>query len=132
MGAHNRQLIEQFRAAGGRLGERQLLLLTTIGRRSGLPRTTPMMFIPDGERILVVASNAGAPRHPDWYRNLVANPSVTVERDGETYLATAVPLAGRERDETFARIAERYPFFTEHQAQVSRHIPVVALVRRDS
>jgi len=128
--AHNRQLIDQFRAAGGRLGDRALLLLTTIGRRSGLPRTTPMMFIPDGDRILVVASNAGAPRHPDWYRNLVVNPSVTVERDGATYAATAVPLTGNDRDETFDRIAQRYPFFAEHQSGVSRRIPVVALVPR--
>jgi deazaflavin-dependent oxidoreductase (nitroreductase family) len=127
---HNRRLIEEFRAAGGRMEGRPLLLLTTIGARTGLPRTTPMMFVPDGDRILVIASNAGAPKHPDWYRNLVANPTVTVEADGETYPATARPLTGRDYEETFARITPRYPFFTDHQAGIRRRIPVVALVRR--
>ncbi len=127
--AHNRRLIEEFRAAGGRLGDRALLLLTTIGRRSGLPRTTPMMYVRDGERVLVIASNAGAPRDPDWYRNLVANPTVTVEVDGETYPATATPLDGSEYAQTFAGITERYPFFAEHQSRIRRRIPVVALTR---
>jgi deazaflavin-dependent oxidoreductase (nitroreductase family) len=128
--ARNRELIEQFRANGGQLGDRPLLLLTTIGARSGLPRTSPMMFVQDGDRVLVIASAAGAPRHPAWYHNLVANPTVTVERDGETYAATAVPLEGADRDETFARATERYPFLAEHQAKVRRRIPVIALKRR--
>src|SRR2546423_7162819 len=118
--ARNRELIEQFRANGGQLGDRPLLLLTTIGARSGLPRTSPMMFVHDADRVLVIASAAGSPHHPAWYHNLVANPTVTVERDGETYPATAVPLAGADRDEPFARIVERYPFFAEHQAKISR------------
>jgi deazaflavin-dependent oxidoreductase (nitroreductase family) len=125
----NRRTVEEFRAAGRRLAGRPLLVLTTIGARSGLPRTTPMMYVRDGGRLFVVASNAGAPRHPDWYRNLVAHPTVTVEVDGATYPATATPLSGRERDEMFARIAQRYPFFAEHQAGVRRTIPVVELVR---
>jgi F420H(2)-dependent quinone reductase len=128
--AHNRRLIEEFRAAGGRFEGRDLLLLTTIGRQSGLPRTTPMMFVRDGGRLLVIASNAGAPRHPNWYRNLVANPTVTVEVDGETYPAAATPLDGEDHRQTFARIAQRYPFFAEHQARVRRRIPVVLLTRR--
>jgi len=116
--AYNRKLIEQFRASGGDLGGRQLVLLTT-----------PMMYVRDGERVLVLASNAGAARHPDWYHNLVANPAVTVELGGETYPATAEVLTGEDREQTFARIAERYAFFAEHQTGISREIPVVALVR---
>ena len=127
--AANQALIEQFRSLGGAPEGRALLLLTTTGRKTGQPYTTPMMFIPDGDRILVVASNAGAPAHPDWYRNLVADPNVTVEVTGDTYQATAVPLRGEERDRTFAWISERYTFFADHQAQVSRTIPVVALLR---
>jgi len=123
----NQQLIEEFRANGRRLTGRPLLLLTTTGARTGRPHTTPMMFVEDRDRVLVIASAAGAPRHPAWYHNLVTNPAVTVERDGETYAATAVPLTGEDRDETFARIVERYPFFAEHQAGVSRRIPVIAL-----
>ena len=126
MGAHNRELIATFRAEGG-AGERPLLLLTTTGRRSGEPRTTPMMFVRDEGRLLVIASNAGAAADPDWYRNLVADPDVHVEVGSEEYAATAVPLDGDERDQVFARICEQYPFFVEHQAQVERTIPVVAL-----
>jgi deazaflavin-dependent oxidoreductase (nitroreductase family) len=125
----NRQLIEEFRAAGRRLEGRPLLILTTKGARTGRPHTTPMMFVEDRDRILVIASAAGAPRHPAWYHNLVANPTVTVERDGEVYEATAIPLTGEDRDETFGRIAERYPFFAQHQAGITRRIPVIVLQR---
>ena len=131
MKAYHRQLIEEFRAAGGALEGRPLLLLTTTGARTGTPRTAPMMFVPDGERLLVIASNAGAPGHPDWYYNLAANPHVIVELDGETCDATAVVLTGEVRDRLFAAIAANYPFFNDHQAGVSRTIPVVALVRED-
>jgi deazaflavin-dependent oxidoreductase (nitroreductase family) len=128
MGAHNRELIAKFRADGG-AGDRPLLLLTTIGRRSGQPRTTPMMYVRDGNRLLVIASNAGAARDPDWYRNLLAQPSVHVEVGGESYDAIATPTEREEREQLFARICEQYPFFVDHQAGVTRTIPVVALVR---
>jgi len=131
MKAHNRKVIEEFRANGGRAPEgRQLLLLTTTGARTGQTRTTPMMFVPDGDRLLVFASNAGAPRHPSWYLNLVAHPEVRVEVAGETYDATAVVTISEERDRLFARTGEKYPFFLDHQAKIARTIPVVALVRR--
>ena len=130
MRAHNRQVIADFRARGGPPEGRPLLLLTTTGARTGRPHTAPMMYVLDGDRLLVIASNAGAPRHPDWYRNLVAHPEVTVEAAGQTYAATAVVLTGAERDRLFARIVEGYPFFADHQAGIVRRIPVVALVRR--
>jgi deazaflavin-dependent oxidoreductase (nitroreductase family) len=88
-----------------------------------------MMGIPDGERMLVVASNAGAPRHPDWYHNLVAHPRVRVEVTGDAYDAIASVPRGAEHDRLFASIAERYPFFNDHQAGVTRTIPVVVLTR---
>jgi deazaflavin-dependent oxidoreductase (nitroreductase family) len=131
---YNRQLIEEFRAnrhkAGGPFEHRPLLLLTTTGAKSGERRTTPMMYIRDGERLLVIASNAGAPRHPDWYYNLVAHPRVTVEVGTETFEATAVVIEGEGRQRLWARIVESYPFFAEHQAKVARQIPVVALSRQ--
>jgi len=129
MKAHNREVIEDFRARGGAPDGRPLLLLTTIGARSGIMRTTPMMFIPEADRLLVVASNAGAPRHPDWYHNLVAHADVSVEVTGESFPATAVVLDGEERDRVFAEIVAKYPFFADHQAKVRRTIPVVALTR---
>jgi deazaflavin-dependent oxidoreductase (nitroreductase family) len=88
MKAQNRKVIEEYRANKG-AGGRPLLLLTTTGVRTGEPRTTPMMYVPDGDRLLVIASNAGAPKHPDWYRNLVADPAVTVEVDAERFETTA-------------------------------------------
>jgi len=126
MKAHNRDLIAQFRANGG-LGGRALLLLTTVGRRTGNPHTAPMMYVELDNRQFVIASNAGAPRHPDWYLNLVENPHVTVERGRDTYRAEAV-VATDERDALFARIVAQFPFFTDHQSGVQRTIPVVELV----
>src|SRR6266567_2685848 len=100
----NRRTVEQFRAGGAIDGmhRERLLLLTTVGRRSGERRTTPMMFHRDGEHVYVIASNIGAPRHPDWYLNLAADPDVTVEIGDDTYDATATPLAGAERDHVWA------------------------------
>jgi deazaflavin-dependent oxidoreductase (nitroreductase family) len=133
---YNRQLIEEFRAnrnkAGGPFEGRPLLLLTTTGAKSGKRRTTPMMYIPDGDRLLVVASNAGAPTHPDWYYNLVAHPDVTVEVGTEAFDATAIVMQGAERDRLWTRIVELYPFFAEHQAKIPRQIPVIGLSRRES
>jgi deazaflavin-dependent oxidoreductase (nitroreductase family) len=128
MKAHNRKVIEDFRADQG-AGDRPLLLLNTTGARTGQRRTTPMMFVPDGGRLLVFASNAGAARHPDWYHNILASPEVTVEVGAEVYEATAVVTQGEERDRLFAATIEKYPFFADHQAQISRTIPVVALER---
>jgi deazaflavin-dependent oxidoreductase (nitroreductase family) len=133
---YNRQLIEEFRTnrgkADGPFASRPLLLLTTTGARSGLLRTTPMMYIPDGDRLLVIASNAGASAHPDWYRNLLAHPQVTVEVGTETFDAIAVVTEGLERQQLWSRIVESYPFFADHQAKTTRQIPIIALSRRES
>ncbi len=132
---YNLQLIEEFRASrskvGGPLDGRPLLLLTTTGAKSGQRRTTPMMYIPAGDCLLVIASNLGAPTHPDWYHNLVAHPDVTVEVGTETFDATAVVTEGEERHQLWTRIVELYPFFAEHQAKTTRQIPVITLQRRE-
>lgn len=131
---YNRQLIEDFRANRSKpdspFASRPLLLLTTTGAKSGKSRTTPMMYIPDVNRLLVIASNAGAARHPDWYYNLVAHPEVTVEVKAETYNATARVTEGEERQRLWAKVIAAAPFFTEHQAKITREIPVIALERR--
>ena len=130
---YNRQLIEEFRAhrgkSGGPMEGRPLLLLTTAGAKSGQLRTTPMMYIPDGDRLLVIASNAGAPTHPDWYRNLLAHPEVTVEVGNETFKAIAIATEGSERQRLWTRIVELYPFFADHEAKTTRQIPVIVLER---
>lgn len=127
----NRKVVEQFRAGGEIEGMHRdrLLLLTTTGARTGREHTTPMMFVADGDRVLVLASNAGAPAHPDWYRNLVAHPDVAVEIGDERYAATATTLAGDERDRKWAEITQRFPFFADHEVKAGRTIPVVALTR---
>lgn len=129
--AINRRVIEQFRAGGEIEGmhRERLLLLTTKGTKTGIDRTTPMMFHPDGDRVLVMASNAGATKAPDWYANLRANPSVTVERGTETYGATATVLTGDERARLWAEITAANPFFLDHEKKANREIPVVALTR---
>lgn len=88
-----------------------------------------MMFHRDGDRLLVIASAAGAPDHPAWYKNLVADPRVTVEVGDEKYEARAMPLLADERAPLWAMLKERYPFFADHEAKTERVIPVVALER---
>jgi deazaflavin-dependent oxidoreductase (nitroreductase family) len=85
--------------------------------------------MPDGDRILVIASAAGAPQHPDWFHNVRKHPRVIVETGSETYEATAVPLVGEERDQAFARAAADDPGWADYQAKTTRTIPVVALRR---
>ena len=129
----NTKIIEEFRANEGRVGGSfdgaPMLLLTTTGRRTGERRTNPMMYLADGDRVLVFASKGGAPTHPDWYRNLVADPRVTVEVGTESYPAHATALEGEERDRLYAEQSRRYPGFAEYQRNTTRVIPVVALVR---
>jgi deazaflavin-dependent oxidoreductase (nitroreductase family) len=133
MSDYNAGIIEEFRANAGKVGGhwegRDLLLLTTTGRKSGKQHTTPMVYTPDGERLLVYASKAGAPSHPDWYLNLVADPRVVVEVGPERYDAVATPLERTARDRAFAAQAERNPAFAEYQEKTERVIPVVALER---
>ncbi len=132
---YNNQLIEEFRANRSKFegpGARPLLLLTTTGAKSGQHYTTPMMYIPNGDRLLVIASNIGAPKHPDWYHNLVAHPEVTVEVGTETYEATAIVTQGTERQQLWTWIIEQYPFFADHQTKTTRQIPVIALSRPKS
>jgi len=127
----NRKVIEQFRAGGEVDGmhRERLLLLTTTGARTGAQRTTPMMFHRHDDRLLVMASNNGAPAAPDWFHNLVANPDVTVEIGAERYSAVAKPLAGDELAGSWADITAANPFFLDHEKQAGRTIPVVALDR---
>jgi deazaflavin-dependent oxidoreductase (nitroreductase family) len=127
----NRRVIAQFRAGGEVEGMHRdrLLLLTTTGRRSGAEHTSPMMFDEDGDRLLVIASNMGSPEHPDWYRNIEADPRVTVEVGDERYAALATPTAAAERERLWSGLKQRYPFFADHEQKTDREIPVVALTR---
>ncbi|MFE5589694.1 nitroreductase/quinone reductase family protein [Streptomyces sp. NPDC056549] len=140
MSDFNQRVIEEFRANGGRVGGMfegaSLLLLTTTGARSGRPHTNPAVFVRDGARLLVFASNAGGPRHPAWFHNLRADAHVTVELgtpDGtvERFAARAVVTEGEERDRLYAEQSARDPAFAAYQSGTDRVIPVVALHRVD-
>lgn len=127
--ARNQAVIDQLRANGGKHDTMTLLILTTTGAKSGKPFTTPLAYQRDGDRLLVFASKAGDPRHPDWYVNLVANPEVTVEADGETFEARATTLVGEERDRFYAKQVAESPVFGDYEKRTTRVIPVVALTR---
>jgi deazaflavin-dependent oxidoreductase (nitroreductase family) len=131
----NQRNIAEFRANHGQLGGNftgaPVLLLHTVGARSGQPRVNPMMYLADGDRYLVFASKAGADSNPDWYWNLRANPDVTIEVGDETVAVHATELTGEERDQKYGVQSERYPGFAEYQQKTSRKIPVIALTRRD-
>jgi deazaflavin-dependent oxidoreductase (nitroreductase family) len=133
MKAFNAALIDEFRAnqgkVGGRFEGRPVMLLTTTGAKSGRRITLPLVYLKDGEQLLIFASKAGSPRNPDWYHNLVANPTVTVEVGTETYDAKAVPVTGAERDRLYAKQVEAMPMFGEYQEKTTRVIPVIALER---
>ena len=133
MGAFNRALIEEFRASGGRVGGplagRPLVLLTTTGAGSGEPRTTPLGYVEDGspDRIVLFASNLGAPAAPAWFHNLLANPEVVVEVGDHRFPARASVPGGAERDRLYEAFVSRFPGTAEHQARAGRQIPMVLL-----
>ncbi|MFG1709839.1 nitroreductase/quinone reductase family protein [Nonomuraea sp. M3C6] len=132
----NQQIIEEFRANRGQVGGPfeggRLLLLTTVGAKTGARRTTPLGYLPDGDRILIIASAGGAPAHPAWYHNLLANPQVTVEDGVFTFQAKAVVLEGEERERMFARAVEADPGWGDYEARSGRTLPVVALIPIDA
>jgi deazaflavin-dependent oxidoreductase (nitroreductase family) len=129
----NKKIIDEFRSSGGQVGGQfagaPLLLLTTTGAKTGQKRTTPVMYLPQGEQLAVFASKAGAPTNPDWYHNLVANPRATVEVGTETFEVEAEVADNEERDRLYAIQAERFPGFQEYQEKTTRRIPVVLLKR---
>jgi deazaflavin-dependent oxidoreductase (nitroreductase family) len=133
----NDAVIEQFRAGTERIADRFdrnfLVILHTTGKRTGQTRLAPVGSFAFGDDLYVVASKAGAPTHPDWYHNLVADPKVTVERwegDGlAVFDAVAETVEGDQRQEVWDRIVAAAPGFGEYQKQTDRLIPVVRLVR---
>lgn len=131
--AFNKPLVAEYRANGGRVSGWEgnpLLLLTTIGARSGQPHVTPLSYCLDSERIFVLAANVGAAKHPAWYHNLLAHPEVTVELGGESWPARAVVVTSEaERERLFGLRVSTAPIVQEYQQQTTRQFPVVILVR---
>jgi deazaflavin-dependent oxidoreductase (nitroreductase family) len=134
MKAFNENLIAEYRATDGKVGGQfensPLLILTTTGAKSGRAHTTPVVYTTDGDRLVIIASKAGAPTSPAWYHNLVAHPTATVELGSEKFDVDAEVTKGEERDRLYSHQAELMPAFAEYQTKTTRVIPVIALTRK--
>lgn len=130
----NKTIIEEFRANGGKVGGQfegmPLLLLTTIGAKSGLSRTNPLAYLTDNDRYVIIASYAGAPTNPPWYYNLKANPGVEVEVGTQRLKARAEVLEDPERSDLYRKAASAMPVFSDYQKKTTRTIPVIALYQQ--
>jgi deazaflavin-dependent oxidoreductase (nitroreductase family) len=130
----NAQVIEEFRANGGKVGgmfaNSPMMLLTTTGAKTGQRRTTPLVYTTDGDRVVVIASKGGAPTNPAWFHNVVANPDVTAEIGTETFEARAIIPDRAERDRLFDAQAAIMPGFRDYQEKTDRIIPVIVLKRK--
>jgi deazaflavin-dependent oxidoreductase (nitroreductase family) len=135
MSDFNASIIDEFRANEGKVGGpfegSPMLLLHTTGRRSGTERVTPLVYWPEGDRMVIFASKGGAPTHPDWYRNLIAHGDTTVEVGTETFPVRVRETEGDERQDLFDRITAVIPGFADYQAKTTRVIPILMLERRD-
>jgi len=133
MADFNESVIDEFHANQGKVGGMfagmELVLLTTVGAKSGKTSVMPLAYTKDGDRLVIVASKGGAPTNPGWYYNLLANPEVTVEVGAEKFAARAIPATGKERERLFDQHAKQYPTFNEYKAKTTREIPVFALER---
>ena len=134
--AINKGVIEDFRAndgkVGGQLAGMPVLLVTMTGAKSGRELCSPLVYSEDGDDVVIIASKAGAPEHPNWYHNLVANPEVTVEVGAEKFQATAELADGDERQRLYDAQAAEQPQFLQYAAnaaETGRVIPVFRLVR---
>jgi deazaflavin-dependent oxidoreductase (nitroreductase family) len=131
----NAAVIEEFRANGGKVAafaKQPLLLLTHRGAKTGTVRTNPLAYFPDGDRYVIVASKGGAPANPDWYHNLLANPSATVEVGTERFEVIAREAHGPERERLWTMITGRNHWFATYEERTSRTIPVLVLERADA
>ena len=131
MRERNKQIVPRYRESGG-VGEgmSNLVLLTTIGAKTGKRHTTPVCVQRDGDDLVVAGSMGGEPVHPQWYRNLLADPELTVEYRGKTYRANAITVAnGPTRDELFARMNKVIPDLYGYQDRAApfRQIPIIRL-----
>ena len=134
MSDFNQTIIDEFRANGGKVGGyfagANMLLLHTVGAKSGQARTNPLVYIKDGDRIVVIASKGGADSNPDWYYNLLANPNVIVELGTERFQARATLVTDEaERSRLYAKMVEHRPGFAEYERKTSRKIPAIILER---
>ncbi len=129
----NRAIVEEFRANAGTVGGpfegATLVLLHTVGAKSGEPRLSPLAYLDIDGKVLIVGSYAGAPTNPAWVYNLRANPKARIELGAEHFEVVARELPAEERDATYPKIVEKAPVFAEYQAKTTRAIPLFELTR---
>jgi deazaflavin-dependent oxidoreductase (nitroreductase family) len=120
-----------YRATGGklfgRMGKSPILLLNTVGRKSGRKRTSPLLYVMDGDNFVVIASKGGAPTHPAWYLNLKANPEATVEVGDREVRVRAEEADSEEKARLWQRMVEMYPTYDDYQQKTGREIPLLKL-----
>ncbi len=126
--------VRRYRETGGEVGHlwkegSTVLLLTTTGRKSGEPRTTPLIYTKDGDRYVIVASKGGAPDDPGWYKNLSRDPDVELQVLDEVFPARATTAEGEERERLWAKMNGVWPHYAEYAEKTDRRIPVVVLER---
>jgi proline iminopeptidase len=126
--------VRRYRETGGEVGHKwkkgsKILLLTTKGRKTGEPRTTPLIYENADDKYVIVASKGGAPEHPGWYRNLSKNPEVELQVKDEVFPARARTAEGEEREQLWKLAAQQWPDYDAYQTRTDREIPVVVLER---
>ncbi len=132
---HNRNqaVIDEFRSNAGKVGGyfagKSLLLLHTVGAKSGEQRVNPTAYITDADRLVIIASKGGAPTNPSWYYNILAHPLVTVEVGTEKFQARAEVAGEPERTRLYNKMIDMMPGFAEYRRKTSRVIPVIVLTR---
>jgi proline iminopeptidase len=126
--------VQRYRETGGEVGHKwkggsKVLLLTTKGRKSGEPRTTPLIYELDGDRLVIVASKGGTPENPGWYENLQKDPNVELQVLDDVFPARARTAEGDERERLWKLVNQQWPDYDSYQTKTDREIPVVVLER---
>ncbi len=126
-----------YRISGGKMGNTWLhgapvMLLTTIGRKSGQPRTAPLLYLRDEDKVVIVASKGGMSQHPLWFRNLEANPDCEIQIGGEVTKMSSRRASDEEKASYWPGLTKMYPDFDDYQARTTRNIPVVILSPRQA
>jgi deazaflavin-dependent oxidoreductase (nitroreductase family) len=129
----NQKIVEEFRANAGKVGGyfegAPMILIHQIGARSRIERVNPLVYLPDGDDMIVAATMGGAPNNPAWYHNLKAHPRITVEVGTETFPVEATEVTGAERDELWRRLVEMRPGFADYETKTTRVFPMFRLTR---
>jgi deazaflavin-dependent oxidoreductase (nitroreductase family) len=132
-GGWNDNIIDEFRANDGKVGGyfagAPMVLIHHVGAKSGTERVSPLVYLPDGDDMVIAATKGGAPTNPDWCHNLRANPRIAVEVGSDTFEVDALEATGADRDQLWGRLVESRPGFADYETKTSRVFPMFRLRR---